>query len=55
MKIVFESEEEKEQFISSKCPHEIGLCIPSPERCKACWDEHVKMEVESNEQINTER
>ena len=58
MKIVFESKEEKAQFWNSvlgpnfACPHKIGcvsdwdFCVPSTERCKHCWEKHVKMEVE---------
>lgn len=61
MKIVFESKEEKKEFMNNLykddpihlCPHEIGcksdwdFCSPSKKACTRCWEKHANLEVEN--------
>ena len=58
MKIIFESEDEKQQFIEAGCPHDIPTVFASSycgtydydeKRCKECWkNSGVILEVEDN-------
>ena len=59
MKIIFETEEEKQQFIEAGCPHDIPTvfymncqteCEYIEDLCKECWkNSGVILEVEHDE------
>lgn len=51
MKIIFDTEEEKEEFVINHCPVDIGLAVSDHFDCQRnlacdlCWSKAVEIEV----------
>ena len=58
MKIIFDSEEQKRDFISGTCPHDLRYekqkCADYNHNCEECLGKFVEMEVKEGE-VNVKR
>lgn len=46
MKIIFDSEKEKQDFIDYNCPHGcLGIDIDCSSNCTTCWEQFADCEV----------